>query len=153
MPESRHTELDRLIDAVSKLRGRLHGLFAQVRAASDLTEMESTVLMAVEEAPHPPTVPQIGRSLGHPRQVIQRAANQLVERGLIAMRDNPDHKRASLLVATDAGKALRADARRRAAAISDRLMTALDAADVRRATALVTDIRLAIDAFGKDQSR
>lgn len=72
-----------------------------------LTEVENIVLTAVTGASHPPTVPQIGRSLGHPRQVIQRAADALVVRGLIDWRDNPDHKRARLLTATVEGERLR----------------------------------------------
>ena len=47
------------------------------------------VLSAVAGALSPPTVPQIGRSLGHPRQVIQRIADALVARGLIGFEDNP----------------------------------------------------------------
>ena len=84
----------------SRLQGRLKGAFTDSRLSTGLGETEMTVLNAVAEAPSPPTVPQIGRALGHPRQVIQRAANALITAGLIATRDNPDHKRAVLLIPT-----------------------------------------------------
>src|SRR3546814_12463811 len=57
---------------VARLRGRMRALYADTRSASGLAEMELTVLTAVVNAAAPPTVAQIGRSLGHPRQVVQR---------------------------------------------------------------------------------
>src|SRR5882724_3839651 len=86
-----------LIDEVIRLRGRLQSLFAGVGAASGLAPMESTVLTAVVESHTTPTVSQIGRSLGHPRQVIQRAANNLIAARLLETTPNPGHKRAALL--------------------------------------------------------
>src|SRR3954454_18990450 len=99
-----------LLDEVIRTQGRLRSVFADVNAATGLTSMEAMVLTAIVEARFAPTVPQIGRSLGHPRQVIQRAANSLIAAGLIEARSNPDHKRAPLLVATTAGKALKGEA-------------------------------------------
>ena len=147
MTNSPHPDLVLLIDAASRLRGRLKEAFAA--AGAGLPEMEGTVLSAVAEARRPPTVPQIGRSLGHPRQVIQRAANRLAELGLIAMTDNPDHKRASLLVATAAGRAVKADANARAGAIAADLMRSVDGAAVRQASALLDSIRRQIEAHSR----
>lgn len=96
-----------LLDELARTRGRTMAAFRDLRVASGLTEVENVVLTAVTGADHPPTVPQIGRSLGHPRQVIQRAADTLVMRGLIEWRDNPDHKRARLLAPTETGEQMR----------------------------------------------
>ena len=104
----RFTDFERFADEVARLRGRMRALFADTRAESGLPEMELMVLTAVVNAAAPPTVAQIGRSLGHPRQVVQRAANRLAELDLAAFADNPEHKRASLIVATEAGRALKA---------------------------------------------
>lgn len=98
----------RFLDEFARLRGRIHTAFADVEEEGALSDLESVVLNAVAGARAPPTVPQIGRSLGHARQVIQRAANALAARGLIEAVPNPDHKRAHRLVATDAGRALKA---------------------------------------------
>lgn len=114
----RFTDFERFADEVARLRGRMRALYADTRAASGLAEMELTVLTAVVNAATPPTVAQIGRSLGHPRQVVQRAANRLVELDLAGFAENPDHKRASLIVATSAGLALKAADHDRAQAVT-----------------------------------
>ena len=59
------------------------------------------------------TVPQAARSLGLSRQAVQRVADDLVDCGLAAWRDNPDHSRARLLDLTAAGRSAYADALRR----------------------------------------
>lgn len=140
-----HSDLALLIDAVARLHGRTRSAFSPAREGLGLNDMESTVLIAVVGAQTPPTVPQIGRSLGHPRQVIQRAANALVAAGLIRLADNPDHKRASLLLPTEAGRALQVRANARGNEIATTLMTALDSGQVRLATQLLTEIRSGIE--------
>lgn len=141
-----HAAPIRLLDALARLQGRLRGAFAEAREGSGLSDMEHTVLAAVAEARAAPTVPQIGRALGHPRQVIQRAANALEAKGLIALADNPDHKRASLLLATPAGTAVQAEANARAEAISARLLQQLDAERLTAAIDQIEAIRAQLDA-------
>lgn len=149
MIESR-SEIVLLIDSLARLHGRLRGVFGAVRQATGLAEMEQTVLTAVAEASSPPTVARIGRSLGHPRQVIQRAANALADAGLIAFAENPDHKRAQWLIATPAGKALQQAANRQAEAIATTLLRTVDPAQVRQARALLDTIRTAIEQHEKE---
>lgn len=98
-----------LIDEILRGRSRLLGS-ETFYDPPELKGLPGTVLTAVVLAAHPPTVPQIGRSLGYPRQTIQRQADLLVERGLVRFVENPDHKRAHRLVATEAGRALHAAA-------------------------------------------
>lgn len=144
MIEPRFTDFERFADEVARLRGRLRALYADTRSASGLAEMELTVLTAVVNAGAPPTVAQIGRSLGHPRQVVQRAANRLEELGLVAFADNPDHKRASLIVATSEGRKLKQADHARAQAVTDAVLARIgrpafaEAAD--RLHAIRTDI-------------
>ena len=127
-----------LIDEVIRLNGRLKSVFAGVNAASGLPAMELTVLTAVVAAQAPPTVAQIGRSLGHPRQVIQRAARALLAAGLIAAAPNPHHKRAALLLATSSGKRLKRATDRRALKAANNFLHHIDGARCER---LVVDIR------------
>src|SRR3546814_14614394 len=110
----RFTDFERFADEVARLRGRMRALYADTRSASGLAEMELTVLTEVVNAAAPPTVAQIGRRLGHPRQVVQRAANRPGETGLVACADNSEHKRASQNDTHEAGRALRAAAHHRA---------------------------------------
>lgn len=116
-----------LFDATTRIRGRLKSAFAGSAAAAGLSEMEMTVLNAVAEARTPPTVPRIGRALGHPRQVIQRAANALVANGLIEAIPNPEHKRAVLLVPTELGRSRKREANARANQMVAKLLDSMDA--------------------------
>lgn len=145
-----HSDLVLLIDAVARVRGRLHSAFGTARYGHILATMEATVLAAVVEATRPPTVPQIGRSLGHPRQVIQRAAKELIAAGLIEAAPNPDHKRAGLLVPTTRGHEVQRQANRRAEAIAAELLGVIDLAAVREATALLNTIRAGLEQYQRE---
>lgn len=100
-------DLTGLISEVFLLQGRFTSIFGAIREIADLLGVEALTLSAVISADRPVTVPQIGRSLGHARQVVQRAANVLEDRGLLTTQDNPGHKRAAFLVATQAGLELK----------------------------------------------
>lgn len=110
VPESeasaRVAEVVRILGEANRVAGRCLQVFARVREASGLSGIETLTLIAITHAAIPPTVPQVGRSLGHPRQVIQRAVRVLEQEGLVQPTPNPVHKRAALLVATDAGREL-----------------------------------------------
>ncbi|WP_242124186.1 MarR family transcriptional regulator [Sphingobium sp. Sx8-8] len=123
---SRSLAMIALLDELARTRGRTSAAFQSVRSAEGLAEMEAIVLAAVVRARHAPTVSQIGRSLGHPRQVIQRAADSLQQRDLIRFEDNPEHKRARLLLPTGAGRAMQQDRDRQGLAVADRLTRGID---------------------------
>ena len=143
--DSRHP-LVGLSDELIRLNGRLKSLFAEARRGAGLGDSEMGVLNAVVEADRPPTVPQIGRSFGQPRQLVQRAANSLLEAGLIEAVPNPDHKRAVLLRATGAGVKLKRKIDARADRIADSVASGLDAAAIRATTASLHDIRTGLEA-------
>lgn len=151
MTAQRFTDFERFADEVARLRGRMRALYADTRAESGLAEMELTVLTAVVNAADAPTVAQIGRSLGHPRQVVQRAANRLAELGLVAFADNPDHKRASLIVATDAGRTLKAVDHQRAQAVTNALLARIDSATFAAAASQLHAIRAGIEAYLRER--
>ncbi|MBU1048716.1 MarR family transcriptional regulator [Candidatus Bipolaricaulota bacterium] len=52
----------------------------------------------------PQTASGISRQMGISRQAVQRVANRLLAESLLASSDNPAHKRAPLLAATQAGR-------------------------------------------------
>ncbi len=147
----RFTDFERFADEVARLRGRMRALFAETRTQSGLPEMELTVLTAVVNAAAAPTVAQIGRSLGHPRQVVQRAANRLAELGLIAFTDNPDHKRASLIVATEDGRALKAADHSRASAVTKAVLERVDGKAFAEAADRLHAIRQEIEALLRER--
>ncbi len=143
--DSRHP-LVGLSDELIRLNGRLKSLFAEARRGAGLGDSEMSVLNAVVEADRPPTVPQIGRSFGQPRQLVQRAANSLMTAGLIETAPNPDHKRAVLLRATESGLALKREIDARADAKADAMAQGLDAEAVRAATRALGAIRRELEA-------
>ena len=104
------------------------------------------VLNAVVEADRSPTVSQIGRSLGQPRQIVQRAANSLLASKLLVTLPNLDHKRALLLAATDRGTALKRDADSHAELIANALATSLDLEAVRKTTQSLRALRKELEA-------
>jgi DNA-binding MarR family transcriptional regulator len=115
-----------ILGEANRIATRCLQIFSQIRQASGLSGIETLTLMAIAHAPDPPTVPQVGRSLGHPRQVIQRAVRVLEQAGLVRLEPNPGHKRAALLVATDKGRALGRRIDVQAAEIIGRLADGLD---------------------------
>ena len=143
--DSRHP-LVGLSDELIRLNGRLKSLFADARRSEGLGDSEMAVLNAVVEAERPPTVPQIGRSFGQPRQIVQRAANSLMDSGMIEAEPNPDHKRAVLLRATPQGLALKREIDARADAIAADVAAGIDADAVRKATRALRAIRKDMEA-------
>jgi DNA-binding MarR family transcriptional regulator len=101
--EDLSAELTALISENFLLHGRLTNVFSTIKDSVGLTGMEALTLFAIVNSDKPVTIPQVGRSLGHARQVIQRAANALEQRGLVQTMDNPGHKRAAFVVSTEAG--------------------------------------------------
>jgi DNA-binding MarR family transcriptional regulator len=147
--DSRHP-LVGLSDELIRLNGRMKALFAGARRSAEgdqvLGDSELSVLNAVVEADRAPTVPQIGRSFGQPRQLVQRAANSLMAAGLIEAEPNPDHKRAVLLRATAQGTALKREMDARADAIAGGLAAELDEDAVRKATLALRKVRKQLEA-------
>ena len=143
--ESRHP-LVGLSDELIRLGGRLKSLFADARRNAGLGDSELSVLNSVVEAEHLPTVSQIGRSIGQPRQLIQRAANALVDAGLIETLPNPYHKRAVLLRATEQGVAVKREVDARADEIAEAVWAAGQGNGVREATDALRTIRQQLEA-------
>jgi DNA-binding MarR family transcriptional regulator len=143
--DSRHP-LVGLSDELIRLGGRMKATFAGARREEGLGDSEMAVLNAVVEADRPPTVPQIGRSFGQPRQLVQRAANSLMAAGLIEAEPNPDHKRAVLLCATERGIALKREVDARADAIAAEIGKGVDIEVIREATAALHTIRKQLEA-------
>lgn len=103
---SRTPEADALTALVlpaSELNGEFLAAAAMITAPHDLTPAQWQVLGAVLDEPRP--VAAIARriGLGLTRQSVQRVADDVVRRGWAQWRDNPDHRRAKLLVPTDSG--------------------------------------------------
>jgi DNA-binding MarR family transcriptional regulator len=134
-----------LADEVLRLHGRLLAANASLGAAEGLTGAQLLVMTAVVNAGRPPTVPQIGRSLGHTRQSVQRVADRLTARGLLAVEENPDHKRAPLLALTEAGRAAHDRVRERSTAWFAQVTAGIDADGMARAAEILHALRVGLE--------
>ena len=129
--------------ATFKLNGQFLALAEDLARPAGLTAASWQVLGAVLGRPLP--VAGIAREMGLARQSVQRIADILVERGLAEYHDNPAHRRAKLLVPTEAGRTAigrigpgHADAAGRlAAAFGDKALA--DAVDTLRALSAALD--------------
>ena len=142
--------LIRLIDEVARFGGRVQSLFEDVHSETGLKTMENLVLNAIVEADFTPTVPQIGRSLGHPRQVIQRTVNDLVDAGFVEKLPNPDHKRAPLLGVTKKGSKLKEWSDTQALAVANAFLGNVDPCFCEKLALELKEVRKAIEVFSRD---
>ncbi len=140
-----------LIDQVFRLTGRLHSLFAELHDKTGLTKTEHLVLASVVDSATPPTASQIGRSLGYPRQGIQRAVNGLKAADLIDKQSNPNHKRAHLLVATPRGLELKRTTDRLALAIAEGFSGRIDTEKCHDIAEDLNDLSREIEAYLRNQ--
>lgn len=89
----------------------------------------------------PLTVPGLARTIGVPRQFVQRTCNGLLESRLIERRVNPAHARSDLVALTPAGMQAFAALRARETAASKPLAAALSAADLATTTRVLQAMR------------
>ena len=143
--EDRHP-LVGLVDEVIRLHGRLATVHGDRGETEGLTGAQALVLTAVINAGRPPTVPQIGRSLGHARQSVQRIANALIAQGLLTSTENPDHKRAPLLLPTEAGRAIHSRLHDRAQGWIARVTEGIAPDDLAAATKTLRTLRERLEA-------
>jgi DNA-binding MarR family transcriptional regulator len=100
------TEAGKLLTEIVLLVFRLEADFIDaaelISAPAGLTAARWKVLGAVLDEPR--TVAEIGRVMGLARQSVQRLADILVDEGLAAYSDNPQHKSARLFTPTKQGR-------------------------------------------------
>jgi DNA-binding MarR family transcriptional regulator len=112
-----HSPQSRLVTQVILETFRLNGGLLSTGDALvgdlGLTSARWQVLGAVALEGRPLSVAQIARRMGLSRQAVQRVVNDLTAAGLVVLQDNPDHKRARLVVLTEGGEAAYAEADRR----------------------------------------
>lgn len=130
-----------LIDEVMRLNGRLIAATKFNTQVAGLRPPHWIILSAIVCAVEPPTVPRIGRALGHSRQSVQRVADHLVQEGFAEWIPNPDHARANRLVATDKGLETYAHTDRESAIWADRVVSDIDMGELGAAVKLLRTVR------------
>lgn len=147
----RSNSLLAVIDEILRLQNCFEDLFGELSEASSMSTLQKLVLFAVFEAPVPPTVPRIGRDLGHPRQVIQRIVNELVDGGILEKLPNPHHKRAVLLVPTQKAQAMKSHAENQAHATAESFLGNFSADRCASLTGELKALREALEAHVREQ--
>lgn len=138
-----------LIEETIHLRDSAQNILSEAVGENSLSRLERLVLISLTEAERPLTASQIGRNLGHLRQVVQRAANRLLELQLIQKLPNPDHKTSPLLEPTAEGLNFE---RRMGSTLNDIVDKLLTEADIKACLKMCKDlkkIRAKIEAYSE----
>jgi len=91
-----------LILETFRFNGQLLAAGDRLTKELDLSSALWQVLGAISEAPLP--VAQIARNMGLTRQSVRRTANVLREKSFVEFQENPNHRRAKLVVLTKQGR-------------------------------------------------
>lgn len=97
--------LTELILALFRVNNRTLAWGDRLVAPLDLTSARWQVMGAIAAAGQPQPVAWLARDLGANRQNVQRIVNDLHAAGLVTLEPNPHHRRARLVVLTEAGQA------------------------------------------------
>ena len=97
--------IDELVFEIFRVNERLVAAGDATVKDVGLSTARWLVLGAVVLAPSPIPVAQIARNMGLTRQAVQRVTNEMSASGLVELHDNPRHRRARVVVLTDAGRA------------------------------------------------
>jgi len=139
-----------VIEESIRLKDSAQVILSEAMEGAHLSRIERLVLLMITEADAPMTASQMGRALGHTRQVIQRAANQLVSLQLIRKIPNPEHKASSLFEPTSKGMTYEARMGASLQEIVASLLSEKDAAMCLRLSRELKKLREAIEAYQPD---
>jgi DNA-binding MarR family transcriptional regulator len=149
----RTSEGDAFTDLVLEVAW-LGGIFTSIGEAlgrlGGQTLARWVILDAIED--EPATVAQIARRRGIARQAVQRVADLLVQDGLAAYEPNPQHRRAKLLRPTPKGREALRTISVAQKEWADAIGAEVGAAKLKRATALVSEVRRTVSAHEKPGS-
>jgi len=139
-------------DAVLELFSEVRSLFHRGRALMDelhgMGESSAGQRAVLESIARrgPQTVPQLARARPVSRQHIQALVNALQERALVRLVPNPAHKRSHLVELTRKGATLLGEMQRRERSLLRRLDLGISPAELRKATAVLAELRRRLEA-------
>jgi DNA-binding MarR family transcriptional regulator len=131
--------LTELILEIFRVNGLLLAAGDRLSKNLGLTSARWQVMGALADGPL--TASQVARRMGLTRQSVQRLVDLLTEEGLIALDENPDHRRAKLIRLTDEGQRRLARMSEIQAGWADRIGKGLSVERVSDATSLLQDLR------------
>lgn len=145
MSSNAHTPAGRaLTDLVLELfavNNRMLAAGDRLVAGLGLTSARWQVLGTIVAAKRPQPVAWLARDMGANRQNIQRIVNDLMREELVEFQPNPHHRRAQLVVLTDAGKKAYEAAMGRQAPWIDALARGQRVADIETTRKVIAALR------------
>lgn len=124
MIQHRAADVEKIASEVRRLFQLLKALADAIHKDAGLSASNRAVLESLVDGPR--TVPDIARQKSVTRQHIQLIADELLGMKLIELRENPAHRRSSLLALTREGKAAFAEIRKREAPLLEGLGAVLE---------------------------
>jgi DNA-binding MarR family transcriptional regulator len=141
-----------LVVEVFRLNGALLSQGDRMTQDLGMSSSRWQVLGAVELAGRPLSVSQVARNMGLARQSVQRLVNELDADGFVAFADNPDHRRAKLIMLTAKGRKAYQEIMRRQARWSKRMLVATELSERRlgEVASILRRLREALEALKGD---
>jgi DNA-binding MarR family transcriptional regulator len=140
-----------LMQAVRSVFNRLKALGDQLHGDLEITTAMRAVMETLSGA-GPMTVPQIAKLKGVTRQHIQLLADALCAAGLAAVKENPAHRRSSLIALTERGKRAFAKMHAREAPVIEEIAWEFEAQELDRAANVLNRLAARLDARLKETS-
>jgi len=144
MPQSANAELGALFEEVVALYHRLTADAALIYQVGTLSGPRRTVLMTVARS-GPQTVAHMARARAQSRQRLQPLVNGLLDQGLVEAQSNPVHERSPLIALTAKGARTVEQMAATESALRARLRPACSPDSLARATAVLRDVRSALE--------
>jgi DNA-binding MarR family transcriptional regulator len=95
-------------------------------------------------------VAQIARAMGLARQSVQRLADLLADEGVVAYRDNPEHRRAKLVELTSEGRRKLDKLNRRQTAWANAVARGVPAAELKFTHRVLQTLGAALDRTARE---
>ena len=134
-----------LILEVFRLNGELLASGDALVANLGLTSARWQVMGAIAHSPVPLPVAHLARNMGLARQSVQRLVDEMKRDGLVRLAPNQHHRRAMLVLLTEAGDAAFGAAMVRQEGWADRVAAGLAPGDLEAAVATLRDLRQRLD--------
>jgi len=152
MAKTKHTAagsaMTEVVLDLFRLNNRLLTAGDRLIADLGLTSARWQVLGTIVATGRSQPVAWLARDMGASRQNVQRIINDLEKQGLVTYQTNPHHRRAQLVVLTEAGKKAFDDAMRLQAPWMNKLTDGLRVADIEVAHKVITTLRRRLESGG-----
>jgi len=147
-------------EAMSSLMLELFRLNSRLLTAGDrlvaplgLTSARWQILGTIFKGEHPQPVAWLARNLGANRQNVQRIVNDLEKEELVAFEANPHHRRAQLVVLTDKGRQVYADAMALQAPWINSLSDGIAVGDLKTMQTIMASLRQKLEQDTEDEEQ